>query len=366
MPKADVVLLTLDYPPERGGVARYLGNLVAAAYGRMRVIVEKRHLIDGPGVVENVELFRSAWPKWWPMIQVIRDLSKQQRETTLVLSHVFPVGTAAWIARMFGGPAYVVIVHGMDLRLVQSLWKRWILRRICQKALAVMANSEMTKAAAVALVPGLRVRVLTPGVEGRPSPDRALARRRLSIDEDVQLVVSVGRLVTRKGIDLALRAMSRIQKHRDVQYVVVGDGEDLPRLEKMAVDCRARVTWVRNATDEEKWLWLEAADIFLLPTRDEGESVEGFGIAFLEAAMAGIPVVAGDSGGVSEAVRHERTGLLVKPTSIDDIEQAVMRLLGDPEFRQKLGHEARERVLTDFRWEDRVAVLLQEIDKQHG
>jgi phosphatidylinositol alpha-1,6-mannosyltransferase len=360
MQKAKVVLLTLDYPPERGGVAAYLGNLVSHSNGWIRVIVEKTHDRSGPGAVVEKELVRTAWPKWWPMVGVIRSLDREME--SVLVSHIFPVGTAAWISRLWGGPSYVILVHGLDIRLARTFWKKWLLRRICHSAKSVVANSETTKVDLLKLVSGLRVRVITPGVERREVLSRGEARMKLSIDPADRLVVSLARLVTRKGIDVALEAIGRVQRKQSTRYVVIGDGPDLNRLEKVAEESRTEVTWLRAASDDEKWMWLAAADVFLLPVRDEGNSVEGFGIVFLEAALAGIPAIAGKSGGAGEAVRHERTGLLVRPTSVDEVAAAVLRLLNDPAEREKLGGEAQHRVLKDFRWEDIASAFLAEFD----
>lgn len=343
MPNRSITLVTVDYPPKTGGVARYLANLVEASEGRIRVITQ-----------DSRRLFRSTWPSWWPMVSMIRN---QPADSVVLVSHVFPVGTAAWISRVFGGPKYAIIFHGLDLRLVKNFWKRFILRRICRSATALLCNSESTKHDLQQLVTGVVSTMLTPGVEEHHVESRVEARRKFSIDPEAKIVLSISRLIPRKGIDVALRAMGRIQHELPVQYVVLGDGPDRVRLQGVAEETRTAVRWVRNASDEEKWLWLAAADVFLLPVRDEGDDVEGFGIVFLEAAKAGIPSVAGKSGGASEAVRHERTGLVVKPDSVDEIEAAVKKLLQDEGLCTELGKNGRERAEKDFRWEDRWNVL---------
>src|SRR5437868_15344724 len=122
MQKHNIVLVTLEYPPERGGIARYLGNLVDHSEGRMRV-------------VDARDLYRKNWPFWWPMVKAIDGL----RGNVVLVSHIFPVGIAAWISRMFGGPFYIVLVHGLDVRLARSPWKKFLLRRICRNAKLVIA-----------------------------------------------------------------------------------------------------------------------------------------------------------------------------------------------------------------------------------
>ena len=351
MQNRKITLMTLDYPPQTGGVSRYLSELVRASHGEIDVIDAKPFL-------------RRAWPAWWPLVSVIRRRSSGDNSHSVVfVSHVFPVGTAAWISHLIKGPNYVVLFHGLDLRLADSPWKRWLLRRVCHGSQALFCNSESTRETLKRLVPKVEATILTPGVEDRVVISRDEARRKLGIDPNAKLVLSVARLIPRKGIDVALHAMSRIQHERPVQYVVLGDGPDGERLAKIATESRTNVRWVRSADDEEKWSWLAASDVFILPVRDEGSDVEGFGIVFLEAAKAGIPSVAGRSGGAVEAVRHERTGLVVKPLSIDEVEAAIRRLLDDEDLRRRLGNAARVRVERDFRWEDRWKVLQERIGR---
>lgn len=340
MPNPSISLFTLEYPPDVGGVARYLGNLVEASHGAIRVKDARAH-------------FRRAWPRWWPLVGEMRRRAVSGERGIILVSHVFPVGTAARIARLSGGSKYGVFFHGLDIRLVRTPWKKWLLRRICSGATWLITNSEATKRDLLGIVPRAQVSVLTPGVEQHVLPSRAEARRRLGMDPEKPVVISVARLIPRKGLDIALRVMARVQTNIDADFVVIGDGPDLRRLEAVAEQSRTRVTWIRNADDEEKWKRLAAADVFLLPVRDEGADVEGFGIAYLEAAQAGVPGVAGKNGGAPEAVRHERTGLVVDPSSVDDVEDAVLKLLTDAGLRERLGAEARRRAQEDFRWEDR-------------
>lgn len=351
MSKAKITLITLDYPPQMGGVARYLGNLVDHSAGAIKVMVPADHPAGGVNGVVPKPLFWALWPKWWPIARMSWNM---ERGTGIILvSHVFPVGTAVWISKMLGGPDYAVLFHGLDLKLASSVWKRWLLKRICGKAKALFTNSRATQGELLKLVPQAQATVVTPGIDERSIVGKDEARRRLNLDQQAKIVLSVTRLVPRKGIDLALHALSRLQTRRNVEYVVLGDGPDRTRLESEAQESRTKVRWIIGADDTEKWLWYAAADVFLLPVREEEQDMEGFGIVYLEAALAGLPSVAGKSGGAGEAVRHESTGLLVNPKSIDEVEAAVEQLLSDAELRHRLGAAGRKRALQDFCWADR-------------
>ena len=326
------VLLTLEYPPQVGGIARYLSGLVEASQG----------------AIEVVNLPPTS--RWWSLVRLCR----AQKGKTILVSHVFPVGTAAWIAkRFFGGPDYVVIFHGTDLRQVQSPFRQTLLWAICRAAKALVVNSHTTQKQFDALIPLMRSIVILPAVEKVQMPSREAARATLGLDAARHVIVSIARLVPRKGIDVALQALAQLQAKRDVTYAIIGSGPDEERLMQIAKDCGVKVEWISNASDEVKWSWLAASDVFLLPGRAEGRDIEGFGIVFLEAAQAGLPSVAGRSGGASEAVVDGETGILVDPQDVQDITRALEKLLDLSELRKEMGEVGRQRVEREFRWLDR-------------
>lgn len=346
-----IALVTLDYPPERGGVARYLGNLVEASEDAIDVFVNETHRAVGPGHVEAVPFLRTRWPAWWPMISVMRGFRRRGYASVLV-SQALPCGTAAWLARRSGGLPYAVLLHGLDLRLARrSRRKSWLLRRVLGGARAVFANSCAVADEIRAFAPSVDPIVVTPGVEPRTFPDRAVARRLFDLPMEAIRVLAVTRLVPRKGLDRLLDAMHLLPG--DVGLTIVGDGQDRERLAKLAKPLGERVRFVSEADDAERDAWYAASDIFVLPVRDEGDDVEGFGIVFLEAALAGMPCVAGASGGAVEAVVDGETGFIVDPGDPQAIAGAIDRLRADADLRERLGRAGRERAMRDFRWNDR-------------
>ncbi|MEI7512784.1 MAG: glycosyltransferase family 4 protein [Candidatus Uhrbacteria bacterium] len=346
-----IALVTLDYPPERGGVARYLGNLVEESKGEIDVFVNETHRAMGPGHVEAVKMFVSGWPSWWPMVKLIRDL-RQKKYTHVLVSHALPCGTAAMLARFSGGLPYVVLMHGLDVRLAMgSAWKRFLLTRILKNAELVIANSQIVSDEISHVVPSIKPMMLTPGVESRTFPSRENVRNSFGLAPEIFQVLSVTRLVPRKGLDRLIQSIALLPQ--DVHLTIIGDGQDLERLRSLASNLGERVRFLTNIEDAERDAWYAASDAFALPVRDEGNDVEGFGIVFLEAALAGLPTIAGNSGGAVEAVVDEKTGLHVDPNDIQMIAGAISRLRGDVELRSRLGEAGKARAARDFRWEDR-------------
>jgi phosphatidylinositol alpha-1,6-mannosyltransferase len=346
-----IALVTLDYPPERGGVARYLGNLVEESKGEIGVFVNETHRAMGPGHVEAARLLAEGWPAWWPMVGFMKSL-RDKRYDRILVSHALPCGTAAWIARLQGGLPYAVLMHGLDLRLGRrNVWKRFLLRRVLRNAKLVIANSHVVADEILDFDHRLKPFLLTPGVEPRNFPPRETARMSFDIKPETFQLLAVTRLVPRKGIDRLIQAMQLLPS--DVHLTVIGDGQDRERLLALARPLGERIRFLHEVDDAERDAWYAASDAFVLPVRDEGDDVEGFGIVFLEAASAGLPCIAGKSGGAIEAVVDEQTGLSVDPNDPQAIAGAISRLRGDLLLRQRLGQAGKERVAKDFRWADR-------------
>ena len=183
--KKNIALVTLDYPPETGGVARYLGSLVRHANGEMDVFVNETHPAEGPGKVEPVWMFSRGPIAWRPIIGLMHLLKKRGYRHILV-SHVLPIGSAAWIARMLGGLNYSVIVHGLDLRLARmSSRKTWLTKQVLRRAHIVIANSEAVAKEIRQLNPSLQPEVLTPGVEAVHATVQSEAHKSFRLEKGI-------------------------------------------------------------------------------------------------------------------------------------------------------------------------------------
>jgi phosphatidylinositol alpha-1,6-mannosyltransferase len=141
----------------------------------------------------------------------------------------------------------------------------------------------------------------------------------------------------------------------DARFLVVGTGPDLERLQSLAVRKKVadRVVFAGEVPSDVLPRYFRAGDVFAMPcrTRKLGLEVEAFGTVFIQASAVGRPTLAGDSGGAPEAVVHGETGLVVDGHEVDEVAEAVLELLGDPEKAAKLGTAGADRVHRDFTWD---------------
>jgi phosphatidylinositol alpha-1,6-mannosyltransferase len=233
--------------------------------------------------------------------------------------------------------------------------KKNLMPEILREARAVICNSSFSREKAhTAGAPSERLHVVHPCVEHErfrgPFETRDL-RERFGL-EGKTVLLSVGRLTRRKGHDHVLQALARLQR-RDVVYLVLSDGELERELHALTRELGLRdvVRFVGPVPAHELPRYYAVSDVFVMANRTlpDGD-VEGFGLVFLEASAAGLPVLAGRSGGVPDAVQENVSGLLVDG-SVTDLEKALARLIDDRALRERLGREGQAWVAERFSWE---------------
>lgn len=188
---------------------------------------------------------------------------------------------------------------------------------------------------------------------------REHVRRKLKIPNKQKIIVFVGTLRPVKGLKYLIQAMDIIAKHDTlVKLMLVGDGEERQSLQELVkeLDLENRVIFMGKVSNEEVPEYMVAADVFVLPSLQEG-----FGIVNLEAMACGLPIVTTNVKGLPEIVKHGENGLLVEPKNPAQIAEKVLQLLENSELRERISRNNRERV-KNYTWE-RVINSLEEVYK---
>jgi len=250
-------------------------------------------------------------------------------------------GLAAWWA---GLPA--VTTRRMDRHVRRGLRTKFIYTRLFRRVGAISPG--VAECLREGGVPDSRILVIPEAADPRrttPSTDRAVVREALGVRADEILVLGLGALIRRKGFDILLEALARLDRSisSGVQVRIAGSGEEQIALEKQAaaLGLEARVRLLGRREDVADLLG--ACDVFVLPSRREG-----LGVASLEAMGAGRPVIASRVGGLGFVVRDGETGLLVPPEDVEALAGAMRRILTDAELRDRLGAGGRARVTEHF------------------
>jgi phosphatidylinositol alpha-1,6-mannosyltransferase len=354
------LLVTNDFPPKVGGIQSYLWELWRRLPPERAVVLTTRHRNAARfDAAQPFEVRRSRRRVFLPTPGLLKEIERTAEATgatVVVLDPALPLGLL--------GPRltrpYAVILHGAEVTVPGRLpGTRGLLRRVLADAAHVIAAggypaAEGRRAAGAAMPP---TPVVPPGVDPvRPRPlqpeERANARIALRLGEDDELIVSVSRLVTRKGMDVLVQATARLRpEHPRLVLAIAGSGRDRKRLERIASRTAAPVRFLGRVPDHDLPALLGAGDVFAMLCRSRwaGLEQEGFGIVFLEAAACGVPQVAGDSGGAAEAVADGETGVVVRRArSVDRTAAALRKLLDDGELRRRMGTAARQRAEAEF------------------
>ena len=356
------LLVTNDFPPKVGGIQSYLWEL----WRRLPADDIAVHTTPHAEALafDSEQAFvvtRSREPVLLPtptVVRRVRNLAERQGAELVVWDPALPVGHAA---RRVGRP-YAVVLHGSEVTVPGRLpMARSILARVLRGAsLVICAGNYPAAEAERAAGCTLPTVVVPPGVDTdrfRPldEAERASVRRELGLPVDAPLVVSVSRLVPRKGMDTLIRSAARLGRTEpDLVVAIAGSGRDRRRLEDLVASTGAPVRLLGRVPEELLPGLYGAGDVFAMLCRSRwgGLEQEGFGIVFLEAAAAGVPQVAGESGGAAEAVAHERTGLVMgRPNAVEQVARTLSDLLGDRERRAEMGREARRRAEAEFSYD---------------
>jgi phosphatidylinositol alpha-1,6-mannosyltransferase len=352
------LLVTNDFPPRTGGIQTMLWELWRRLPPDRFAVLTTRQPGDAAFDREQPLRIERAGPVLLPtpgLRRRIRSLAAEVDAELVVVDPVVPVGA---LGPRLGLP-YGVVMHGSEL-VGRVPGAGAVVGRLLRGAELVVAAgdypaAETARLAGAAAPP---VTVVPCGVDTerfRPLDPaaRADARRRFGLPVDEPLVVGVSRLVPRKGFDVLVDAVARLD---GVHLAIGGEGRDRARLERRAGD---RVRFLGRVPGADLPALYGCADAFAMLCRDRwgGLEREGFGIVFLEAAACGVPQVAGRSGGSADAVLDGVTGVVVdRPDDVDAVTAALARVLA-PEVGTAMGRRSRQRAEACFDY-DRLAGVL--------
>ncbi len=375
------LLVTNDFPPKVGGIQNYLWELWQRLDPESFVVLTASSdpgapAFDAAQAERGVRIERVDEPiLFFPTPRALARVRRCVDEHAIDLVLLDPALPLGLLGPRIGVP-YGVILHGAEVTVPGRVpVARAALARVLRGSSVVISAGGYPAAEARRAAGGLTVPVveIPPGVDAAaisplPAAARRAARAHLGLPGKGPLVVSVSRLVPRKGMDVLIAAADRLApSYPDLRVAIGGTGRQLSRLQGRAAASLVSVTLLGRLSDEDRAALLGAADVFVMACRSRwlGLEQEGFGIVFLEAAAAGVPQVAGESGGAAEAVVHGETGLVVAhPDDPGSVALALRELLADPTRARRMGRAARARALASFDYDalaSRLAGTLEEV-----
>jgi phosphatidylinositol alpha-1,6-mannosyltransferase len=366
-----MLFITEKFPPSEGGSRVYYYNLCKNYHSGEVVVLTKR--IKGWEAFDRNEMLRiirrgkpiGNW-KYYQIPKILSPLlwtmylTAKEKISVIHCGDFFPAGAIGLVMKKLFGKPYVYYVHGEGYTWFnQFRFQPKIRKVILRNADRIVAACSYAEEGVLRDLNGCNVPVskINPGVEyGKFDPDKK--------DEDLlrdlglqgrRIILTIGRLVDRKGQDTVIRAMPRIiAEIPDTVYIIGGRGPHEKSLKSLAEECgvSSHVRFLGFVPNEQVPDLFSICDVFAMINRDTHvQGPEGFGMVFTEASAAGRPVIGGKSGGTGDSIIDGVTGYRVDPLDVDNVAAHIVRILKDDELRTSLGKQGREWVVKTFDWQ---------------
>jgi len=363
-----VLFVTNDFGPRAGGIETFIIGLIQRRpFGQTIVYTsfqENSERYDADWLTNyGVRVIRDRSKILLPTPRVafhLRNIVKSEGITTAAFGAAAPLGLLSAGIKRAGVRRTVALTHGHEVWWAKVFPFNLLLRRIGSTVDVLTYLGEFTRnaishgltaqaqRAMVKIAPGIDVDHFLP-------TDASALRKSLGLAEK-KVIVSVGRLVHRKGQDRLIEAMPEILKTvSNAHLLLVGEGPQRDHLQKLIQEHRLEgsVTLIGRIDYKDLPLYICVGDIFAMPSRSRlmGLEVEGLGIVYLEASACGLPVLAGNSGGAPDAVVQNETGLVVDGTNNKEIADAAIELLTKVDLSKKMDAAGRKWIVENWRWE---------------
>jgi phosphatidylinositol alpha-1,6-mannosyltransferase len=373
-----ILIPTADYPPIEGGISTVTLQLARELTKLGHDVTVIAPHFAGVDAFDRSEPYRVVryggygfgWLRFVPLALAS---TRYLRNSDVILGiNTAYGGVIGLVANAARGIPYVTFAYAYEF-LKFPAWSppAALLRAAYRRSRVVIAISSFTRDALERFcVPAERIETIFPGA---PVPRDATAQQIAALKQRLSLnghrvILAAGRMVRRKGHATLVRAMPRIlERHPDSVLICVGRGPAQQAVERAAAEFGVtdHVRLTGRVSDEDLATLYAMCDVFALPVAEGARGqVEGFGLVFAEAAAYGKAVVAGNSGGVTDAVLDGETGLLVPPGDPEASAVAILRILDDANLARRLGDAGRERVERELNWAVFTRRLMEAVERR--
>ena len=349
-----IILITHEYPPQRGGAGVYCEELCYAAK-HLSIDIEiwapkNSRTKDSSRIRLMPQKGSQDWRCSWSLVRFIKKYL-----TTARYLHIADPGTLRAMIR-FGWlfhnlPPLIITIHGSELlRFTLLPPEKFLFRKLLNRAEKIHVLSHHNEDNLKKLCPEISHRILKiPGAPARnviPQGDEKLSTIYLKPNDELITLLCVGRIHPRKGQLELLRAINSLTKETQKKLVcrIAGpiiDSSYFQKLKTLASQSDCEIIFVGELNDEELSAEYENSDLFALTSISTKKSIEGFGFVYLEASAHGLPILAHKTGGVEDTVLDGKTGFLVVPNEPFQLKQKLELLINNSELREEIGKNGK-------------------------
>ena len=364
-----IIILTQCFPPRVGGIENLIENLSLELSKTHEVLVladqydKSEDYVYDSNVNDNITIKRFGGIKFFRRRKKILNLNQylKTENITCIIGDSWKSFELCVDTLQNQSIYSICLVHGNEIIPKHSAYKKRLITTL-NKVSHIVCNSNYTKDLVLQTgVINKSVTCIHPGAQNNIN----LSDETIPNLNGSPIIVTLARLEKRKGHPYILSAIAKLKnEYPNILYVIAGSGEELSNLKKIVhkLNIENNVLFLGTINNNEKNFLFKKTDLLIMPTTDEtnNRSIEGFGIAYIEAAFYGIPSIASNIGGTPEAVIHEETGLIL--SKIDDVYSALRHLISDKTKTKKLGQNAKIRAESNYKWADVIKKYLHIID----
>ena len=353
------VISTRNFPPELGGIQALVGGLAENLlnYGPVKVFADKKSDQDKAydekssldiERISGIKLFRK-----YRKSGVVNEFIKNQSNIrALILDH--------WKSlehldkNIISKTKVICLIHSKEINFpVNSLQNKRIIKSM-SKADCIVSNSNFTKQLAINL--GLKkekIKIIFPGINKPKKIENKFDLESKNIFQNsFPKIITIARLEKRKGHEKILMSIKNLKaKYPNIKYISIGAGNEKNNLTKLCKELGLgqEICFLENIDSSLKISLIKNSNLFLMPSIIDGRSVEGFGISYIEAASYGVSSIGGKDGGASDAILHEKTGLICDGNDLNSIYSSIEKIIDNEKYKQ-FGKEAEE-FSKNFYWD---------------
>ncbi len=347
------LIATRSFPPELGGMQSLMWGLAKEMSKNFMIKVfadyqenhkefdkEVNFSIERVGGIKFLRKIRKA--------QLINEFLKENKVQGIIADHWKSLELIKTIKKKY------CLIHGKEINHPKGSFQNKKIVKVLNNVEKVIANSEYTKNLAINIgVDQARIVVINPGV----NPAKELNKESLNKVESLLKIktprlITVSRFDKRKNHEKVLMALRNLKQiYPDIVYICIGYGEEEENLKELVkeLNLETQVMFFKDIGDDLKNALIAKSNIFVMPSIIHKTSVEGFGIAYVEAAQYGVASLGGKDGGASDAISHDKTGLICDGNNLDDIYSSLNSMIENKKYHM-LGKNAKEYV-SKFQWE---------------
>ena len=348
------LIITRNFPPEVGGMQNLMWGLtnslsklnmvkVFADYHENHIEFDKKvsfsiERVKGPKILRK---YRKSF--------LINDFIKQNTKINCLIADHWKS-----LENINTNKKKICLIHSKEINHKKGSWLNKRVLKVLNNIEYVVANSNFTKNLAIDLgVLSEKIIVINPGID----PVYKLPQDLMKKAEDIfgakkNRLITVSRFDKRKNHEKVIMALRNLKEiYPDIIYLCIGYGDEEENIKKLVeqLNLGNQVIFLKNISNDLKNALVASSNIFIMPSIIDKKSIEGFGIAFVEAAQFGVPSIGGKDGGESDAIVHEKTGLICDGNSLEDISASVDTLLKDRKYKE-YGKLAKENS-KNFYWD---------------